>query len=206
MFSKSIKHKIMIIDKSRVVSLIYELRVDDSEGEIIESLNVDKPLTFIYGTGSLLPKFEDNIKGLKVGDNFRFDLKCEDAYGLATEDALVDIPKSVFEVDGEFDDELVKEGNAIPMTDGEGNRLNGVVVSIENENVKMDFNHPLAGDDLHFSGKVVEVREATSEELQHGHIHGAAAGGGCGSGCGCGSGSSCESDCATSDASCCGGH
>lgn len=197
-------YKIMIIDKNRVVSLVYELRVDGSEGEIVESLNADKPLTFIYGNGSLLPKFEDNINGLKVGDSFRFNLKCEDAYGFAVDDAVVDIPKSVFEVDGEFDDELVKEGNAIPMMDGDGNRLNGVVVSVENGNVKMDFNHPLAGDDLHFSGKVVEIREATSEELQHGHIH--AGGGGCGSGCGCGSGSNCESECETKEASCCSGH
>jgi FKBP-type peptidyl-prolyl cis-trans isomerase SlyD len=194
-------HKIMVIDKNRVVSLIYELRVDGSEGEIIESLNEERPLTFIYGNGSLLPKFEDYINGLNVGDAFRFDLKCEDAYGFATEDAVVDIPKSVFEVDGEFDDELVKEGNAIPMMDGDGNRLNGVVVSVEKDTIKMDFNHPLAGDDLHFSGKVVEIREATSEELEHGHIH-AASGGGCGSGCGCGSGSNCESDCETNEAGC----
>ncbi len=203
----------MIIDKSRVVSLVYELRVDGSEGEIIESLNDAKPLTFIYGTGSLLPKFEANINGLKVGDTFRFDLKCEDAYGFATEDAVVDVPKSVFEVEGEFDDQLVKEGNAIPMMDGEGHRINGVVVAVEGDIVKMDFNHPLAGDDLHFSGKVVEVREATEEELQHGHIHGN--GGGCGSGgggCGCGNdggscgSGGCESDCETNESACGCGH
>jgi FKBP-type peptidyl-prolyl cis-trans isomerase SlyD len=196
-------HKNMIIDKNRVVSLIYELRVDGSEGEIIESLNADRPLTFIYGTGSLLPKFEDYINGLKVGESFRFDLKCEDAYGFASEDAVVDIPKSVFEVEGKFDSELVKEGNAIPMMDGEGNRLNGVVVSVEKENVKMDFNHPLAGDDLHFSGKVVEIREATAEELQHGHLH---TSGGCGGNCGEGCESDCESSCDSHDGGCCGGH
>jgi FKBP-type peptidyl-prolyl cis-trans isomerase SlyD len=181
---------IMVIEKNKVVSLIYELRVDGSKGEVIESLNTDKPLTFLYGTGSLLPKFESNINGLKEGDAFNFDLKCDEAYGLATEEAVVEIPKHVFEVDGEFDNDMVKEGNAVPMMDGEGNRLNGVVVSVNAETVTMDFNHPLAGDDLHFNGKIVGIREATEEELQHGHIHEAAgcedggcSGGGCGDGC-----------------------
>lgn len=174
----------MIIEKNRVVSLVYELRVDDSKGEVIESLTDEKPLTFIFGNGSLLPKFEDNINGLKVGDKFNFGLKSEDAYGLATEDAVVDIPKNVFEVEGEFDEEMVKVGNAIPMMDGDGNRLNGVVVEVNHETVKMDFNHPLAGDDLYFSGKVTDIRDATSEELTHGHIHGHShGGGGCGEGC-----------------------
>lgn len=183
----------MVIGKDKVVSLIYELRVDDSKGDIIEALNAEKPLTFIFGTGSLLPKFEENISGLKSGDPFSFDLKCEDAYGLATEDAVVDIPKDVFEVDGEFDDKMIREGNAIPMMDGEGNRLNGVVVEVGADIVKMDFNHPLAGDDLFFSGKIVEIRDATAEELEHGHIHGAE-GGGCGSGgCGEGEGEGCGS-------------
>jgi FKBP-type peptidyl-prolyl cis-trans isomerase SlyD len=174
----------MIIEKNRVVSLVYELRVDDSKGEVIESLNEDKPLSFIFGNGSLLPKFEENIDGLKIGDKFSFALKCEDAYGLATEDAVVDIPKNVFEVEGEFDDEMVKVGNAIPMMDGDGNRLNGIVLDVNHETVKMDFNHPLAGDDLFFSGKVTEIREATAEELTHGHIHGQSEGGCGGDNCG----------------------
>lgn len=184
----------MIIEKNKVVSLIYELRVDGTNGEVVESLKDDKPLTFIYGTGALLPKFEDNINGLKVGDAFNFLLECEDAYGKATEEALVEIPKHVFEVEGQFDNELVCEGNAIPMMDGEGNRLNGVVVAVNPETITMDFNHPLAGDNLHFSGKVVEIREATEEEIQHGHAHSA---GGCGS--------SCESGCDSTKEGCCEG-
>lgn len=171
----------MIIEKNKVVSLVYELRVDNAGGEVIESLNDSKPLTFIFGTGALLPKFESNINGLKIGDPFNFDLKCEDAYGSATEEAVVEIPKHVFEVDGVFDTEMVKEGNPIPMMDGDGNRLNGVVVAVNHETVTMDFNHPLAGDDLFFKGSIVGIREATEEELQHGHIHSS---GGCGDGCG----------------------
>ncbi len=189
----------MTIEKNKVVSLIYELRVDGKDGEVIESLQDSKPLTFIYGTGALLPRFEDNINGLKVGDAFSFLLQCEDAYGKATEEAVVEIPKNVFEVDGKFDNELVCVGNAIPMMDGEGNRLNGVVVSVNPETITMDFNHPLAGDNLHFTGKVVEVRAATEEELQHGHIHSS---GGCGGGS-CESG--CESGCDSTKEGCCEG-
>ncbi|HEX3009338.1 MAG TPA: FKBP-type peptidyl-prolyl cis-trans isomerase [Bacteroidales bacterium] len=161
----------MEIEKNKVVSLVYELRVDGKEGEIVETLNDSNPLTFIYGVGNLLPKFESNINGLKVGDSFDFMLKSEEAYGLSSDEAVVDVPKEVFIVDGKFDSEMVKEGNAIPMMDGDGNRLNGIVVNVTDNAVKMDFNHPLADEDLFFAGKVVGVREATEEELSHGHIH-----------------------------------
>ena len=88
----------MVIEKNKVVSVVYELRVDNAQGEIVEALDESKPLTFLYGSGSLLPKFEANIDGLKVGDNFNFELKSEDAYGIASEEAIVDIPKHIFHV------------------------------------------------------------------------------------------------------------
>ena len=169
----------MTIKKDKVVSIIYDLRIDSPEGEIVESLNQDKPLTFLYGSGNLLPKFEENISGLKLGDSFDFDLAVTDAYGEVNETAIVEVPISAFEMDGKLDEDLVKLGNTIPMRDNAGNRLNGVVKEISSENVKMDFNHPLAGNHLYFKGEVTEVREATEEELTHGHVHG---------GCGCGSG------------------
>ncbi len=173
----------MNISKNKVVSLSYQLRLDSKDGEIIETVNADHPLTFIYGTESLLPEFERNIENMKVGDNFAFLLTAENAYGAAIEEAVVEIPISAFMVDGEIDNDMLVEGNAIPMTDSQGNRLNGVVVEVKSDMVVMDFNHPLAGDDLHFSGTVVEVREATPEELAHGHIHGSCSSGDCG-GCG----------------------
>lgn len=180
----------MIIEQNKVVSLIYELRSSGSDGKVVESLNESNPLTFLFGTGSLLPKFEDNISGLKIGDSFDFELKCNEAYGDAISDAIIDIPKSVFMVDGQFDSEMIKIGNTIPMMDSEGNRLNGVVVNVALETVKMDFNHPLAGEDLHFKGKIVEIRAASEEEIAHGHLHGSHSCGGCGeheSNEGCGS-------------------
>ncbi len=161
----------MTISNEKVVTLVYQLKVDNSEGDIIETVKEDKPFVFLYGAGSMLPKFEENLNGLKTGEKFEFTLKSDDAYGQATEDALMDLPKNTFEVDGKIEEGLLAEGNVIPMQNNEGQKFNGVVVEIGDENVKIDFNHPLAGDDLHFTGNIIEVRDATKEEMEHGHVH-----------------------------------
>jgi FKBP-type peptidyl-prolyl cis-trans isomerase SlyD len=171
-----------IIEKDKVVSLTYELRLNNQNGEVIESLNESSPLTFLFRSGRLLPKFEDYLEGLTTGQKFDFNLPCEDAYGDLNEDAIVDVPVQAFEINGKIDENLLKPGNAIPMQDSSGNRLNGIVKEINDETVTMDFNHPLAGQHLYFSGKITEVRDATEEELNHGHIHS----GGCSSCDSCG--------------------
>lgn len=168
----------MTITNEKVVSLVYELRLDSDQGEVVESISQDNPLTFLYGSGNLLPKFEENIDGLRVGDSFSFNLSSNDAYGEINEQAIVDVPIAAFEVNGSIDDSLLKIGNTIPMRDNAGNRLNGIVKEITNENVTMDFNHPLAGNHLYFSGEVTEIRDATQEELSHGHVGGCGCGGG----------------------------
>lgn len=173
----------MTIKKDKVVSLIYELRLNGPEGDVVESLTNDSPLTFLYGAGGLLPKFESNIDGLAIGDKFDFDLSAGDAYGEVNQDAIVDVPKSAFEVDGKVDESLLSLGTKIPMQDASGNRLTGTVTEVTDAAVKMDFNHPLAGQHLFFKGEVTEVRDASEEELNHGHVHAA---GGCGGG-GCSS-------------------
>ena len=158
----------MIVEKDKVISLSYELNV---EGQTLETVNADTPLQFIFGSGNLLPKFEQNLNGLNLNESFDFKLKSEEAYGSVNKDAIVDVPMKAFEVESEIDQELLKVGNHVPMLDQSGNHLNGMVVQIDSEFVTMDFNHPLAGDDLHFRGKIVGIRDATSEELEHGHIH-----------------------------------
>ena len=183
----------MIIAKDRVVSLSYELKLAGN-GEIVEQVNNNNPLTFLLGHGNLLPKFESNLSGLKIGDGFDFVLKSDEAYGIISDEAIVDLPKTVFAVDGEVDNNLLTVGNVIPMMDQGGNRFNGRVLEVSSEQVKMDFNHPLAGKDLHFKGEVVDVREASQEELEHGHIHQS---GGCGCGSSCGCGDEASSDCSS---------
>ncbi len=170
----------MEISRNKFVTLSYVLRLNGFEGEIVEETSEDKPLEFIFGTGRMLQMFEEKLEGLKVGEDFNFKLTADEAYGQVNEEAKVEIPKNIFEVDGKIDEDLIKVGNMVPMQDAQGNRLNGIVLDITDENVKMDFNHPLAGDDLYFAGSITEVREATDSEMM------AAVGGGCGSGCGCG--------------------
>lgn len=163
----------MQITKNTVVSLSYLLKRDNANGEIIEETRAGDPLVFLYGNGQMLPKFEDHLSTLNTGDAFEFTLASADAYGEMDQDAIIDLEKSIFMIDGKTDDELLTIGNVIPMRDDQGHMLQGTVVSVSDDSVRMDFNHPMAGNTLHFTGKVIDVREASAEELSHGHVHGA---------------------------------
>jgi len=169
----------MKIGKNKMVSLTYDLHYDDAEGEMIEQATSEKPLSFVFGAGLMLPKFESHMEGFEVGNPFEISLLDVDAYGELDENAIVDLPKHLFIIEGEFDEEVVAVGNSVPMMNTSGQRLNGLVMEITDDIVKMDFNHPLAGENLFFKGEITEVREATDEEIA------ATLGGG---GCGCGSG------------------
>ena len=162
----------MEISKNKVVKLIYILHFDDFNGDIIEEVKTDSPFTFIYETGFMLEAFENNIKGLKKDDAFKFKIACNDAYGEVNEKNIVDLPKNVFEVDGKFNKEIIFAGAKVPMKDEQGNEFDGFIIDITKNTVIVDFNHPMAGEDLYFEGRVLNVREATKEELEHGHVHG----------------------------------
>ena len=155
----------MKIENNKMVSLIYELRENDSSGRIIEALDDARPLIFIYGTGRLLPVFESKISFLETGDHFRFKLNPEMAYGDKREEMIVNVPVAVFETDGKINEDICMVGNEVPMSDSEGNPLTGIINEITDTYVRMDFNHPMAGLDLFFSGKIVEVRDASEEEI-----------------------------------------
>ncbi|KAB2871265.1 MAG: peptidylprolyl isomerase [Bacteroidales bacterium] len=179
----------MIIAKDKVVSISYELKVN---GELVDTAAAENPLEFLYGHGQLLQLFEDNLKGLAVGDSFEFMIPPKEGYGEVNDMAIVELPKDIFMVDGELQEDLLTIGNRLPMRDSEGNALDGTVVEVNESAVVMDFNHPLAGQDLFFTGNIVNVREASVEELSHGHVHGAGHAhehkhendnGGCGCGC-----------------------
>jgi FKBP-type peptidyl-prolyl cis-trans isomerase SlyD len=161
---------IMRIEKNRMVSLIYELREGNEEGRLIEVLDVQKPLNFIFGTGKLLPVFESNISTLIKGDSFSFRLTPEMAYGEKREEMIVNVPVSVFESDGKLNENICFIGNEVPMVDTDGNPLNGIINEITDSYVRMDFNHPMAGIGLFFKGKIIEVRDATDHELS-GSMH-----------------------------------
>ena len=155
----------MKLEKDKVVSLVYSLHEGARDGREIETVNESAPLTFIYGAGRLLPQFEANLTGLETGSDFEFGLKATDAYGEKREEMIVSLPRNIFEVEGKLNTDVCFIGNSVPMMDAHGNRMIGTVTGIEESFVSMDFNHPLAGVDLWFVGKVVDVRDATIEEL-----------------------------------------
>jgi FKBP-type peptidyl-prolyl cis-trans isomerase SlyD len=164
----------MQIATNSVVSISYQLAFPDENGQpdIVEIVDENEPMVFIHGLSGLPEAFEAHLLNLSVGDTFDFSIAAEDAYGNIDPNAIISLPKSILQVDGQNPDDILKEGNYIPMTDEEGNRMQGMVVSIGPENVMMDFNHPLAEKELMFEGKILTIREATAEELDHGHVHG----------------------------------
>lgn len=183
----------MKINRNMHVSLSYTLRSESHEGAVVETTQEGQPLEFIYGAGLMLPKFEEAILGLTKGDDFKIEIPHLEGYGPSFEDRVVDLPKNLFEKEGVFDAEMVAVGNILPMMDGSGNRMDGKVLELTDEAVKMDFNHPMAGQDLFFTGAVLDVREVTDEELAE--LAQAQAGGcsSCGDG-GCGDGSCGDGD------------
>lgn len=159
----------MKITKHTVPSVTYTLLVD---GEVVDMAEKDKPLAFIQGIGMMVPGFETNLEGLTAGTKYEFKLNPEEAYGPYDEQAVVDLPISTFMVDGKVNNDMLNVGQVVPMQDQNGNPLNGTVMEVTEEAVKMDFNHMLAGKELNFAGEILEVREATQAEIDHGHIHG----------------------------------
>lgn len=160
----------MAIENNNVVVLNYKLHTVEANGEksFVEETNSENPLTFLYGVGMMLPKFEENIAGLNVGDNTSFTLEANDAYGEKDERAVAQLPVDMFKDSG-----LPPVGEVLPLQDNQGNQFRAVVVEVTPEAVAADLNHPMAGKTLSFDVEILNVREATEEELAHGHAHGA---------------------------------
>ncbi len=156
----------MSIKPNTVVSLTYELHTTNEEGQqvFVEKADEQNALVFLYGTGMMLPKFEEHLNGLNVGDEYKFELSAADGYGDLDPGAFADLPKDV---------DLPNVGDVIPLQDNEGNHFRAGVTAVHEETISVDLNHPMAGKNLIFGGKILSVREATEEELSHGHAHGA---------------------------------
>ncbi len=166
----------MNITKSSVVTLSYSLKVRTSESpkeRHVEETTPERPFVFIYGAGMLLPDFEKNLTNKKTGDKFNFFVAAENGYGVKNEKYIMNIPIDSFKnAEGALDLNEIKAGNVLTMNDDKDNQMQGTIVEVTPEHVRMDFNHPLAGHELHFTGEVLDVRAATEEELEHGHVHG----------------------------------
>lgn len=173
-----------MITKNKFVTVSYELRTE-KEGSVLETAGADQPLEFICGQGQTLEYFEMNLLDKNKGDIFDFKIPAANAYGEVSEDMVVELPKDIFK---EVDAADMVVGNVLPMMDSIGRRLQGRIEKIGEEEVKVNFNHPLAGKDLYFKGEVLGVRDATDEELEALHSHKCGGCSGCGSDSGCGSG------------------
>ncbi len=164
----------MTIEKDKVVAVAYSLKVDDGESgpKHYEDVTEDQPFYFLFGAGGVFVKFEEALLGKSVGDTFSVFIDFENGYGDYEEDKKVIIPKSNFKEDGKKNKSILRVGNVIPMQDDKGNQMRGEVLKVDYQGVHMDFNPPLAGFDLYFEGKIVEIRDAEPEEISHGHVHG----------------------------------
>ena len=158
----------MKIAPNTVVEFSYELEVD---GQVVDRATKERPLDYIHGTGSLLPKLEAHIEGMEPGATFDVTLSPADGYGEVDPSRIIDLPKAAFEVNGEVREDLLVPGNTIPMMNSMGGVIPGVVLEVSEDSVKMDLNHQMAGKTLHFTGEVLSVREATEKELTEG-LHG----------------------------------
>ena len=151
------------VQKDIVVSMEYTLQVD---GEEIDSSKGQSPLQFLVGHGNIISGLEREMMGMKVGESKDVVIQPADAYGEFDDQAFMNVPR------GEFPKDMpLQEGLELSVRDDSGQSRYARVDSIEDDNVTLNFNHPLAGDELHFNVKVVGVREPTTEELSHGHVH-----------------------------------
>ncbi|MDR0892148.1 MAG: FKBP-type peptidyl-prolyl cis-trans isomerase [Mediterranea sp.] len=186
--------------ENKYITVAYKLyTLEDGEKELFEEAQAEVPFQFISGMGTTLEDFEKQVVALAEGDKFEFSIPAANAYGEYDEEHVIELPKSVFEIDGKFDDERVIVGNVIPLMTNDGQRVNAIVQEIKPEVVVVDLNHPLAGSDLFFEGEVIENRPATNEEIQE-LVTMMSGEGGCGCGCGCG-----DDECGDESCGCGGG-
>ena len=152
------------VQDGHVVSIEYALHVD---GELIDQSEKDEPLEFIQGEGEIIPGLEQAMYGLAVGDSKTVIVSAKEGYGELDSDAFADVPREQFPPDFPL-----KPGTELQVKTEEGEILAARIESIAKETVRLDFNHPLAGKELHFAVKVLALRPATDEEINHGHVHG----------------------------------
>lgn len=154
----------MQIARHTVASIEYTLT--DNEGQVLDTSEGREPLTYIHGEGNLIPGLESALEGQNPGDSLSVTIEPAEAYGDRDERLIQQVPMAAFE-----GVESVEPGMRFQATDEQGQGRVVTVTEVEGDEVTVDANHPLAGQPLNFEVSVVEVREATSEEIDHGHVH-----------------------------------
>ena len=151
------------VQDGMVVSMEYTLHVD---GELLDTSDGQGPLQFLVGYGNIIAGLESEMMGMKIGDSKDVVVQPADGYGEYDDEAFMDVPKDQFPVDMQ-----VEEGMELTVRDDSGEGRYARIETVDDETVRLNFNHPLSGDELHFNVKVVSLREPTDEELEHGHVH-----------------------------------
>lgn len=152
---------------NKYIAVAYQLYADiDGNRELIEETAEGQPFMFISGMGITLPAFEDNLATLDKDAEFDFIIPQAEAYGEYVDERVVDLDKSIFMPDGKLDTKVIYVDATIPLVNEDGNRFMGRILEIGDSKVKVDLNHPLAGLDLHFVGRVVESRPARQDEIE----------------------------------------
>ena len=176
---------------NKLIAAHYQLFTinDNGERKLVEETSQDQPFVFITGFGAALDALEEQLENLERGAKFDFELDKDKAFGEYEPKRVIDLNKEMFVVDGHFDSKNIFKGAQIPLKNEDGNFFIATVLEIGSDKVKVDLNHPLAGNKLNFKGYIIENREATKEELQTmlDHLNGGGCSGDCG-GCegGCG--------------------
>ena len=136
------------------------------EGVVFDTTPEDQPLEFIIGDSKILPAFSEAVIGMQAGDGKTIQLTAEQAYGEVLEEMIITVNRS--ELPSGRD---LAVGQSVQARDADGHQHDFIIMSIEGSKIVLDGNHPLAGKELHFDVKVVSLREATQEEMEHGHVH-----------------------------------
>ena len=176
---------------NKLIAAHYQLFTinDNGERKLVEETSQEQPFVFITGFGAALDALEEQLENLERGAKFDFELDKDKAFGEYEPKRVIDLNKEMFVVDGHFDSKNIFKGAQIPLKNEDGNFFIATVLEIGSDKVKVDLNHPLAGNKLNFKGYIIENREATKEELQTmlNHLNGGGCSGDCG-GCegGCG--------------------
>jgi FKBP-type peptidyl-prolyl cis-trans isomerase SlyD len=154
----------MQIAAHKVVKIHYTLT--NEEGDILDSSRGQDPLAYIHGHGNIIPGLENALTGHSPGDRFQVTIPPEDAYGLRNDELVQSVPKSAFQGVDE-----ILPGMQFQAQSPTGLQL-VTVLDVEEDEVLLDGNHPMAGITLNFDVEVTDVRDASAEELDHGHVHG----------------------------------
>ncbi len=159
----------LLIEAQRVATIVYELRDTNSSGELLERMDANYPFTFLFGTGKLLPSFEENLQGLREDDSFEFILSIEQAYGRSNALNILKIDPKDFKRASDVPNDYIQIGNLVNLMDDEGLNHNGKIIDITPEYIQVDFNHAMVDKALHFKGAVLSIRAATMDELIKGY-------------------------------------